>query len=317
MRYSIPIAVTLFLFASTSALLAQNSSKNGAESEEGMRKVSRKEVKENGGANDGEKVHLVYKFKAGTRLNSEVIHMVTNYTKIDGAEQNSSSRTVSQKSWDFVKADKGEFTFEYRIREVDMSQRVGEGREMRFSSKDNEPPPPLFRAAAESIDKVISTVTIDEQGLIIARSDDKQPPNLGMGDITLPLPPNPVGIGDSWETPREMRIQREDGSYKLVKFRELFKLEKVSAGVATVSVRSEMITIITEPREEAQVMQELSNGSIRFDIDAGRMISKNLEWDKRVVGFSGAGSVTEYSARLDDEVKGTESFTPSTRTASK
>jgi len=46
----------------------------------------------------------------------------------------------------------------------------------------------------------------------------------------------------------------------------------------------------------------LSNGTIKFDIDAGRMISKELGWDKVVVGFSGAGSVMDYSARLDEQV---------------
>jgi hypothetical protein len=49
-------------------------------------------------------------------------------------------------------------------------------------------------------------------------------------------------------------------------------------------------------------MQQLSNGTIQFDIDAGRMISKELAWDHQVVAFSGPGSVLEYSARLEDRV---------------
>ncbi len=290
------------------AKLASSTTEGKLTPEDNMRKVPRKEVTENLSEGEGETFDLRYKFSEGTRVNSEVTHMATTYTKVDTTDQNSSSRTVSHKTWDFIKANNGEFTFEYQIVDINMSQRIGEGAELRYSSADDEEPRPQFRAAAESIGKVISTVTIDEQGLIIARSDDKNPPNLGMGDITLPLPSKPVGIGASWETPRELRIQREDGSLKQVKFRELFRLEKVSAGVATVSVRSEMITIVTDPKEEAQVLQQLSNGSIKFDIDEGRMISKNLSWDKRVVGFSGAGSVMEYSARLDEEVQGTEQF---------
>lgn len=88
----------------------------------------------------------------------------------------------------------------------------------------------------------------------------------------------------------------------MVRFRELYKLDKVSLGVATVSVRSEMITIITEPKEEAQVLQQLSNGTVRFDMQAGRMISKDLTWDKRVVDFAGPGSSMEYNSRLSEEV---------------
>jgi hypothetical protein len=37
-------------------------------------------------------------------------------------------------------------------------------------------------------------------------------------------------------------------------------------------------------------------------MDEGRMLSKELEWNHEVIGFSGAGSVLEYTARLDDHI---------------
>jgi hypothetical protein len=99
-----------------------------------------------------------------------------------------------------------------------------------------------------------------------------------------------------------LRIERKDGTSRMIKFREFFKLDKVSAGVATISVRSEPLSPVNDPTEEAQVMQQLSNGIIQFDVDAGRMISKELAWDHQVVSFSGAGSLLEYSSRLEDRV---------------
>lgn len=47
----------------------------------------------------------------------------------------------------------------------------------------------------------------------------------------------------------------------------------------------------------AQVVQQLSNGIIRFDIDNGHMLSKQLDWDETVIGFQGANSLMEY--RID------------------
>jgi len=148
----------------------------------------------------------------------------------------------------------------------------------------------------------VSTIRIDARGMVVARSDSKDPPHMGMGDITLPLPESPVSIGATWEIPRELRIDRKDGTSRMVKFREFFRLEKVSAGVATISVRSEPLSPVNDPTEEAQVMQQLSNGTIQFDVDAGRMISKELAWDHQVVSFSGPGSLLEYSSRLEDRV---------------
>lgn len=267
-----------------------------------LRKVDRKDMTETPSTLGGEEYLFRYRFEPGMVIASEVTHLAKTDTKIDSSEQNSHSRTVSQKTWNVTNVEKGEMTFEYKIVEIDMSQRIGTGSEIRYSSKSGEEPSVQFQAAADSVGKVISTVTIDEQGMIIARSDETNPPNLGMGDITLPVPKNPIAVGATWEVPRELRIRREDGSFKMVRFRELFRFDKVSAGVATIAVRSEMLTVIAEPKEEAQVLQQLSNGTIKFDIDAGRMISKELGWDKVVVGFSGAGSVMDYSARLDEQV---------------
>lgn len=267
-----------------------------------LRKVERKAMTETPSTTGGEEYLFRYNLQPGMVISSEVTHLAKTDTKIDSTEQNSQSRTVSQKTWEVTKAVNGEMTFDYKILEIDMSQRIGAETELRFSSKSGEEPAVQFQAAAASIGKIISTVTIDEQGMITARSDQSNPPNLGMGDITLPVPKKPIAIGATWEVPREMRILRDDRSLKTVRFRELFRFDKVSAGVATITVRSEMLTPISEPKEEAQVLQQLSNGTIKFDIDAGRMISKELGWDKVVVGFSGAGSVMDYSARLEEQV---------------
>lgn len=267
-----------------------------------LRKVDRKDLTSNPADTEGEKYLFQYRFIPGLSIQSEVIHLAKMDNKIDSSQQNSNSRTVSNKTWDVIQVENGEMTFEYRITEINMSQSVGNEQELRYSSKGSEPPARQFQTAAESVGKVISTVTIDPQGMIIARSDETNPPNLGMGDITLPVPAEPIGIGSTWEIPRDLHIRRDDGSTKNVRFRELFRLDKVSAGVASITVRSEMLTPITEPKEEAQVLQQLSNGTIKFDLDAGRMISKELAWDKTVVGFSGSGSVMDYSARLDENV---------------
>ncbi len=267
-----------------------------------LRKVERKEMTESPSTLGGEEFLLRYNLEPGMVISSEVTHLAKTDTKVDSSEQNSHSRTESQKTWEVTRVENGEMTFEYKILEIDMSQRIGADMEIRYSSKSGDEPARQFQAAADSVGKVISTVTIDEQGMIVARSDETNPPNLGMGDITLPVPKKPIAVGATWEVPRELRIRREDSTVKTVRFRELFRLDKVSAGVATIAVRSEMLTPITEPQEEAQVLQQLSNGTIKFDVDAGRMISKELGWDKVVVGFSGAGSVMDYSARLEEQV---------------
>jgi hypothetical protein len=159
-----------------------------------LRKVDRKELKETPSTQGGESYLMRYKMTPGLRISSEVTHLAKTDTKIESTEQASTSRTVSHKMWEVISEQNGTITFEYRILDIDMSQKVGDGPELTYSSEKSDPVLPQFQAAADSIGKVISTVTIDPQGLIIARSDENNPPNLGMGDITLPVPEKPLRL---------------------------------------------------------------------------------------------------------------------------
>jgi hypothetical protein len=77
-------------------------------------------------------------------------------------------------------------------------------------------------------------------------------------------------------------------------------LKKVQTGVATLTISSEPLTPIDTEAIRAQIVQEMSNGEIRFDVDNGRMLSKELEWDESIVGFQGANSMMEYRAKLTE-----------------
>jgi hypothetical protein len=117
----------------------------------------------------------------------------------------------------------------------------------------------------------------------------------------MPLPKDTVRIGGEWIVPREIRIRDEQGQPKLIKTREVYTLEKVETGVATIAVRTEPLTPVTESSEKAQFIQQLSQGKIKFDLDAGRIIAKTLDWDEEVVGFQGAETMMKYLARYTEE----------------
>ena len=123
-----------------------------------------------------------------------------------------------------------------------------------------------------------------------------------MGSLTLSFPEEPVKTGESWSTPHEVRARTDNGSVKIIKIRQLYTLEKVQTGVAFLRVRSQPLTPINEESVRAQVVQQLSNGVIRFDIDNGHMLSKQLDWDETVIGFQGANSLMEYRARFTERL---------------
>ncbi len=253
---------------------------------------------------DVEEVLLRYKLSPGQIVSSEVTHLAKTDTRIEKSEQSSQSRTISKKLWEVSKVEpNGEATFVFRVVQVDMSQQIGDAEEIRFNSETDIDPPEIYKNVADSLHKPIATLTINSRGVVVKRDDKGSTSTLGMGDVTITFPEKAIKPEAEWDVPREIRVRLEDGGSKIIKIREVYQLEKVRAGVATISVRSEPLTPYDDPSIEAQVVQQMSNGTIKFDVDAGQLISKELQWNESIVGFSGPGSMMTYSARYTEAVE--------------
>ena len=90
------------------------------------------------------------------------------------------------------------------------------------------------------------------------------------------------------------------GGIKIIKTQQTFKLVGVKTGVATIEVRNHILTPIDDPKLESQLLQRESSGTVKFDLDAGRILSQRMELDKRVVGFSGQSSSVHYETRFTE-----------------
>jgi hypothetical protein len=247
---------------------------------------------------------LRYKMQPGEEIRYHVAHMAKTKTRIRGTEDLSQVHTVSVKQWRVTEIDaEGLMVFEHRVESVEMSQQAGDAEEVRWDSLSGEAPPVPFESVADRLGKLLVTVRINGRGQVIQREDDSSSKaNLGMGDITIPLPEEAISVGEKWSVPREVRVRNREGDVQLIKIRELYTLEKVKTGVATLRVRSEPLTPIRDEEIRSQVVQQMSNGTIRFDLDAGRVIERQLDWDESLVGFQGADSMMEYRARLTEEL---------------
>jgi hypothetical protein len=256
---------------------------------------------------------LRYKLRAGETLVSKVVHFAETRTTMQDHEEASSSRTTSEKVWEVTSVNpKGEMTFEYRINSVNLAQTVGDGEELSYNSETDSEVPEIFRQVASTINQPLATITINSRGQVIDRDKETKTPQLGFGELTIPLPEEPVAIRGQWNVPRELRVRLDSGAFKTIKVRELYTLEKVSAGVATISIVTQPLTPVTDRAVEAQLMQQLSKGEIKFDLDRGRMLSKELDWSEEVVGFRGADTSLRYDAKFTEQL-----ISPTRRTAAR
>jgi hypothetical protein len=245
---------------------------------------------------------LAYKFAAGDEIRTKVVHLVTVETKIKGSEQTASTRSVSTKLWRIKRIEgSGNIVFEHSVEHVNMWEKSTGRDEVRYDSATDKTPPQNYERVAASIGKVLSVVTMDPHGRVVVRDDKQQQFNPGIGDLTIPFPAQPVKVGATWSIPEEVRVRLDDGTVKKIATRQQYKLEKVETGVATISIATQVLTPVNDAKVQSQLVQRLQRGTIKFDLDHGRLIHKQMDLDESVFAFNGPDSHMQYLARFTEE----------------
>ncbi len=266
-------------------------------------------------AGETQKYTLRYKFQPGETVRWEVEHLSMLRATVAKHTQTTETSSMSLKAWRVaeVRPD-GTATFEHRVEWVDMRQKLTGREEVRYDSRTTAKPPPGFATAAKSVGVLLSTVTLDPHGKVIkrerhtakdsAKADPKAAtvPAQEQGWMTIPLPEQPVAVGDSWSIPQPIDIPLEGGTVKKIKAIQRFVLEEVKTGVATIHVSTEVLTPVTDPAVESQLVERESAGRVRFDIDAGRVLGQQMDIDKHVVGFRGDASSIHYVNRFSERL---------------
>jgi hypothetical protein len=252
---------------------------------------------------DAPKYDLKYKFAPGEVLRTEVVHRATVQTTIQGTSQTAETHSKSIKCWqiDKVAAD-GTVTFTHSVGSIDMWQKTQGRPEVRYNSETDSEVPPGYEEAAACVGVPLSVVTMNARGKILKRHEKRAQPVSLSTQMTMPLPDHPVAIGDSWSTPMDIDVILKDGSTKKVATRQKFTLNEVADDVATIAVDTQILTPIDDPAIEAQLIQRVSQGSVRFDMTAGRVLGQQLDLDRRVIGFSGPSSSMHYVTRFTEQL---------------
>lgn len=256
---------------------------------------------------EAQKYLLRYKFKAGETVYWDVEHRAQIRTTISGTTQTAETITKSTKIWKVLDVNKkGEARFEHSVSHIDMRQLLSGRAEQHYNSDADASPSPAFAEVAKAADRPLSVITLDAQGAVKDREIKYSQPNENQGQITIPLPDDKVAVGESWSFPYEIELTAPNKSgVKKVSTRQKFTLQDVRDGVAYIKVATQILTPISDPAIEAQLIQRQSDGEVRFDIAAGRVIGQQTDLDKSVVGFQGDASsmhyVMRFVERLSDE----------------
>ncbi len=259
---------------------------------------------------------LQYKLKKDETVRWTVEHVGSTKTQMAGELEETSMRSQTQSAWRVSNVDAlGNMTFVHMIEAVNMWHKIGEADPVAYNSKTDTEAPEDYQAIAENIGKPMTVFSITPNGLVQDRKSNRASAQFGTGEVTIPLPEQAIPIGHKWYTPKELQGKDEDGRKKVLKARVAYELAKVKDGNAYIAFRTEVLTPVESQSVKSQIMQQMTKGYLVFDLEAGRPLQKETEWDETVQGFQGPDSYLQYIARMTEKlVDGSEDLGTSNST---
>jgi hypothetical protein len=248
---------------------------------------------------------------SGVTIRWKVEHRAEVRTTVNGTTQTAETLSNSVKVWQITSVDlaKKQARFVHSVESVDMRQVLSGRQEVRYNSQTDATPPPGFEDVAKDVGVPLSEFTIDLRGYVLGRQEKRKDSRPSQGEITVPLADQEVAVGEVWSQPNVVTVKYKDGSPKQIKTRQDYKLLEVDKGIATIQLETTIITPINDPAIDAQLIQQVVDGVIRFDIDAGRVVSQQTDVDKHVIGFQGDTSSLHYVTRFKERLTNEESST--------
>jgi hypothetical protein len=292
-------SAVLLLLALVSAMTVSSvSAEDSGPALEGPLRVAAKPAKPKAKTYD-----LRYKLRRGDVLRYEVVSRASFNTTIEQTTQAAQTKTVTVKSWKVTDVlPKGNIEFVNVVERVNMINQLPDHDAIEYDSARDKTPPHGFEDVAKTIGVPLIQITMTPRGKIERRDWKISAPQAGEDSpVALRLPDKPVAIGETWDEPFDVQVQLEDQTSRMIQTRRHHELTKVANNIATIAVTYQVLSPI-DSFIEYQLVQRLMNGEVKFDIAAGRVISQQMDIDKRILGFAGPTSSTHYIMRIEERL---------------
>ena len=261
------------------------------------------------GVAEGDRHSLRFKFEKGESTYNAVRQQVSIGVEFNGVDEKAEYSANSIRHFKVLDIDAdGNATLELMIDRCFMSS-TQHGATVEYDSTNlGQPVPPEHLHVAALIGRASVQIKVSPTGVVkgitplLGQPEEKIDHAEQKLDILFALPEESVAVGDSWKETytSEVVVAPMGMLKKLIKMERRYKLTEVESGVATIDVKTVILSPDIPPDQEAQLIQKQWMGEIRFDIAAGRMLSRTQKVDGQVAGFDkGKGLLTVKSSKAD------------------
>jgi len=180
-----------------------------------------------------------------------------------------------------------------------------------YDSMKDKDPPAAFQVIHGTVGRPWLRVTVNALGETTNYQTPaglKVPESADYVSRVLPvLPEQPVAIGETWKEPftvdapnGDVEIEPGKPLTRPINMQRVYKLASVENGIATLDLRTEVLTAKRSPKEEVFIIQRKFTGTISIDMANGRLVGRHLEIDGSVVGYDGPMSAMSVKMAQKD-----------------
>jgi hypothetical protein len=259
---------------------------------------------------------LRYQFKKDEVLYYQVDHETTMTTTRPELKETVTNDVRTRKSHRVVSVDSdGTAWIELAIEEARMSAQFGEGEPLCFDSQNPEECPKAYKHVRDIIGKPLAQAHVSPRGellstkpLLGAGGSETTKPAKADGSLSdeasrnflVEFPEHPVKVGESWNNTYKVNVRVGQSLRQPVTLQRSYELVEVADDLATIKLRTALITPIRDGMVLAQLIQMTPEGTMVFDLKNGRMVSRTLTIDKTEVGVIGGSSAMHAKSKREE-----------------
>ncbi len=274
------------------------------------------------------KYKLAFKFIPNQVVRYEVAQETEITTCINGDTEMARNSSKAKRHFTVIAADDVAGTADLEL-SIDWVRMVAsfenpdrnDSEPVEFQSDDPKKRPKQFRDILDRVGKPQATIRFNAAGKIVEVLKGMLPPppaaanQLSKGrpgsplamdgspeSYLLPLPDEPVAIGESWKERFDTLTRDSSKNPVKITIQRSYKLMDVKDGRAVIEFRTAVLTPITDPTIGAQLIQREILGKVVFDIERGLIESRDSGVDNTVINpFGTKGSMrakSQYSERM-------------------
>lgn len=259
---------------------------------------------------------LQYKFRPNQMIAYEARNVSVFTVRKGAASQVTENDSTTKKHLRVISVDSANNAIlESTIDQIKSSVKFDREEPTVYDSTSGEVPPRQFRRIHKILGKPLVHLQVTQHGKMIKAVPQQALTGSSQGqqesatgdtshNFVVSLPEHPVKVGDSWQDSYETKVSIGAKLKRDVKIQRKYTLKTVSQDVATIQIKSVILTLLRDPQIKVQVMQRAPQGVIEFDIERGLVLSKKLTINNTEHGFAGDGStanaVSEYVEKLVD-----------------